>query len=45
MMGLLAANPWKEATFHFLYHMTIITLTHFNSRMGKMEAKTTTEKV
>jgi type III secretory pathway component EscS len=41
MMGFHAVTQWQNETFHFLYHMNIITLTHFNSRMGKKEAKNT----
>jgi hypothetical protein len=26
MKGLLAVEAWKQATFHFLYHMNIIIL-------------------
>jgi hypothetical protein len=44
MMGLVAAKPWKHATFHFLNRMNIITSTHFNSRMGKMEANKTSQR-
>jgi hypothetical protein len=40
MMGFHAVTQWQNETFHFLYHMNIITLTHFNSRMGKKAAKT-----
>jgi hypothetical protein len=43
MLGFHAVTLWQNETFHFLYHMNIIIQTHFNSRMGKMEAKTTTE--
>jgi hypothetical protein len=43
MMGFHAVKPWKEATFHFLYHMNIIIKTHLNSRTGKMEANNTSE--
>jgi hypothetical protein len=45
MLGFHAVTLWQNKTFHFLYHMNIIIQTHFNSRMGKMEAKTTTERV
>jgi hypothetical protein len=45
MLGFHAVTLWQNETFHFLYHMNIIIQTHFNSQTGKMEAKTTTEKV
>jgi hypothetical protein len=40
-MGFHAVTLWQNETFHFLYHMNIIILTHFNSQMGKVEANTT----
>jgi hypothetical protein len=45
LLGFHAVTLWQNETFHFLYHMNIIIQTHFNSRTGKMEAKTTTERV
>jgi hypothetical protein len=36
--SLLAAKPCKKATFHILYHMHIIILTHSYSQTGKKEA-------
>jgi hypothetical protein len=44
-MGFHAVKVWQNETFHRRNHMNIIIQTHFNSRMGKMEAKTTTERV
>jgi hypothetical protein len=43
-MGFHAVTLWQNETIHFLYHMNIIIQTHFNLQMGKMEAKTTTER-
>jgi hypothetical protein len=45
MLGFHAVTLWQNETFHFLYHINIIIQTHFNSPTGKMEAKTTTERV
>jgi hypothetical protein len=39
--GFHAVTLWQNETFHFLYHMNIITLTHFNSQTGKKEANNT----
>jgi hypothetical protein len=44
-LGFHAVKLWQNETFHCLNHMNIIIQTHFNSRTGKMEAKTTTERV
>jgi hypothetical protein len=41
MVGFHAVTLWQNETFHFLYHMNIITLTHFNSQTGKKEANNT----
>jgi hypothetical protein len=39
MMSLLAAKPWKEATFHFLCHMNKIILAHFQLTNRKDRSK------